>query len=126
MSFEITGKLTEKFDTQQVTSSFRKREFVIEKHEMAGTFEKVDEIKFQITQDRCDMLDNLNRGDEIAIQFNIRGRRWEKDGRVSFFTNLEAWRVEKVTAQAAPDMSAPGGDDSIPLPPPPADDDLPF
>ena len=36
MSFELAGKLIEKFDVNQVSDTFRKRDFVIEKTENQG------------------------------------------------------------------------------------------
>jgi len=36
MSFEITGKLLEKFNTIQVSDRFKKREFVIESKESSN------------------------------------------------------------------------------------------
>jgi len=101
MSFEINGKLYEKFETVSVSDKFRKREFVLEKTESASFGEITEHIKFQLTQDRCDQLDRYNVNDEIKISFNIRGRKWEKDGKVSYFNNLEAWRIEKVANENA-------------------------
>lgn len=101
MSFEINGKLYEKNDTVAVTEKFRKREFVIEKTESTNSGEFTELIKFQLTQDRCDLLDRCNVNDEIKISFNIKGRKWEKDGKISYFTNLEAWRIEKVSNETA-------------------------
>jgi hypothetical protein len=123
MSFEITGKLIEKYDAVQVTDRFRKREFVIEKRENVGTNEFVETIKFQLTQDRCDAIDNVAMGEDIKIAFNIRGRRWEKNGQVSYFNNLEAWKVDKLeqVQNAAP--PPPSADD---IPPEGPTDDLPF
>ena len=40
------------------------------------------------------------------MHFNIKGTKWEKDGKVSYFTNLDAWRVEAVSAQAGGDSSS--------------------
>ncbi len=126
MSFELSGKIIEKFDTEKISDSFRKREFVVEKKKTVGSSEFVDMIKFQLTQDRCDILDNYNQDDEIKISFNIRGRKWEKEGRVSYFTNLEAWRIEKISAEESQDQPPP------PVPPDDAlfedggSDDLPF
>ena len=116
MSFELAGKLIEKFDVTQVSETFRKREFVIEKTENQGGMEFTDHIKFQLTQDRCALLDNLNMQDEIRVSFNIRGRRWVKDNNVSYFTNLEAWKIVKIAE--SPEK---------PPPPPPflADEDAP-
>jgi hypothetical protein len=125
MAFELTGTLYEKMDTQNVTDSFKKREFIVERKENVGSSEFVDLIKFQLTQDRCDLIENHEKGDEIKVSFNIRGRKWEKDDRVAYFTNLEAWRIEKVQIQQA--------DDNVPPPEPPPEEfmnddsgDLPF
>lgn len=126
MSFEITGKIIEKFDAQQVTDRFRKREFVLETRENAGTNEFVETIKFQLTQDRCDLIDNIKVGDEAKVSFNIRGRRWEKNGQVSYFNNLEAWRIEPVTqSDSEADIPPPPGVDDVPAEEEPTDD-LPF
>ena len=123
MSFEINGKLVEKFDTQEITVSFKKREFVIEKTENAGGREFTETIKFQLSQDRCDLIDPYNPNEEIKVHFNIKGRKWEKDGRVSYFTNLEAWRIERLAA-AQNDMPPQPNMDEIP--PEVEEDDLPF
>lgn len=121
MSFEINGRLTEKFETQKVSDRFQKREFVLEIKSTGNTgYEFVDFIKFQATQDRCSLLDQFNVEDMVKVSFNLRGRKWEKDGQVSYFTNLEAWRIEKVQAQNhAPESSTPSAD-SLP------DQDAPF
>lgn len=124
MSFELTGKLVEKFDTEKITESFRKREFVVEKVETVGASEFTDLVKFQLTQDRCDLLDGFNSGESIKISFNIRGRKWEKNGKVSYFTNLEAWKIEKVSSDAGPDIPPPPPDDLLIADE--GSDDLPF
>jgi len=126
MSFELTGILYDKLDTQNVTDTFKKREFIIEKKESVGSSEFTDLIKFQLTQDRCDLVENFRQGDEIKVSFNLRGRKWEKDGKVSYFTNLEAWRIEKLQATQPHDL--PPLPDAPPEELSPYDDsgDLPF
>jgi hypothetical protein len=118
MSFELTGKLIEKYNTIKVNDRFKKREFVIERTESNGGMEFTDHIKFQLTQDRCNLIEDAGLYEELKISFNIRGNKWEKDGKVSYFTNLDAWRVEKVTT---------ANPDNIPvdMPPPPSLDDMP-
>lgn len=126
MAFEITGKLIEKYNTIQVSDRFKKREFVIEKTESTNGMEFTDHIKFQLTQDRCNLVENVEVNADIKVSFNIRGNKWEKDGKVNYFTNLDAWRIEKVQDLSQSDM--PG---DMPPPPsmdsmPPEEDDLPF
>ena len=122
MNFEINGKVIVKDDTQQISDRFKKREFVIEVENERNS-EWNDFIKFQLTQDRCDLLEPISLNEEIKVSFNIRGRKWEKDGKVNYFSNLEAWRIEKVQSEAVPEMPEFTADD---IPPAPEEDDLPF
>jgi len=96
MSYELTGKLLLKFDTTQRTESFKTREFVVEKSEDINGKLITNYIKFQCVQDRTNIIDRVNVGDEIKVHFNIRGSKWEKDGRISYFNNLDAWRIEQI------------------------------
>lgn len=115
MAFEITGKVIEVLPVTQVSATFKKREFVVEKKETGGTALFIDYIKFQLIQDKCDLVSDSFINEEVKVSFNLRGNKWERDGKVSYFTNLDAWRVEK--------MSQSSGSDSTP--PPPSVDDIP-
>ncbi|RLD52277.1 MAG: hypothetical protein DRI97_14660 [Bacteroidetes bacterium] len=136
MSFEINGRLAEKFETQKVSDRFQKREFVLEiKSNSATGYEFVDFIKFQSTQDKCALLDQVNIDDTVKVSFNLRGRKWEKDGQISYFTNLEAWRIEKLSNETGeptsetPIVNSESGDAPFPSNPPENNsgfDDLPF
>lgn len=101
MSYEITGKLVEKFDAVQRTESFRIREFVIENSEESNgrTFNTF--VKFQCTQDRTAILDKVHTGDQVKVFFNIKGSRTEKDGRVNYWNNLDAWRIESILTSSS-------------------------
>lgn len=121
MSYEITGKLVAVFDIVQRTETFKTREFVIEKTEDIGGRVITNYVKFQCVQDRTAMPDRYRLGDEVKVQFNIKGTKWVKDGRENYITNLDAWRMESVKLGA-------GETDAYNDMPPPADaaDDLPF
>ena len=95
MAFEITGKVIEIYPTVQVSDKFRKREFVIEKKETGGTAVFVDYLKFQLVQDKCDLINESFLQEEIKIWFNLKGNKWERDGKINYFTNLDAWKIEK-------------------------------
>lgn len=129
MAFELSGKLIEKFDTIQVSDKFKKREFVIEKSENNGGMVFTDQIKFQLTQDRCNLVDDVKLDEEIKVVFNVRGRKWEKDGNVNYFTNLEAWKIEKSADNSADpfeDVPPPAGADPFENADSGGSDDLPF
>ncbi|MEO1515967.1 MAG: DUF3127 domain-containing protein [Bacteroidota bacterium] len=110
MAFDVEGKLYKKFDTNQVTDTFRKREFVMEMEDGAYT----QLIKFQLTQNNCEKLDPFNEGDQLKVTFSLRGREYKKDSKVSYFTNLDAWRVEAATQATAETPSAAPEFDSFP------------
>ena len=124
MSFEISGNLIVKEDVVEINASFKKREFVIEVVNERNT-DWNDFIKFQVTQDRCSLVDPLQVGDNIKVTFNVRGRKWEKDGKVNYFSNLEAWRIEKEEAPLSPDAPLPSYNQAD-IPPAGPDEDLPF
>ena len=126
MSFEITGKVIDIMPVNQVSDKFRKREFVIEKKDTGGQTLFIDYIKFQLVQDKCDLINESYLNEEVRISFNIKGNRWERDGRVNYFTNLDAWRIERVSDSPANQNTAPAG--AIEDFPPEPDElsDLPF
>ena len=108
MSYDVSGKVYEVFETNQISDTFKKREFILEVENPNLQFQRTDYLKFQLTQDRCDLIDAFSTGDMIKVSFNLRGNKWEKEGRVSYFTNLEAWRIERATATSEdPGQSAP-------------------
>ena len=90
MAYDAQGKLHEIFDEQQVSEKFRKREFVLEIPDGAYT----QYIKFQLTQDKCNLLDQYKVGDEVKVAFNLSGKPFTKNGTTMYFTNLGAWRIE--------------------------------
>jgi hypothetical protein len=102
MNLEVTGKLHVKYDTQQVSDKFKKREFVIELAEEINGNIYTNYAKMQLAQNKCEILDRFKEGDLIKVSFNIKGNKWERDGKVSYITNLDAWRIENATAQPQP------------------------
>jgi len=90
---EVTGTLKAKFDTQKVSDRFQKREFVLTTE--ANT-PYPQHVSFQVTQDKCTLLDQFNPGEEIRVQFNLRGREWNGPQGIKYFNTLEAWRIERL------------------------------
>lgn len=129
MNFELSGTIIEILPEMQVNDRFKKQEFVIEKKDASGNFNFTDFIKFQLTQDKTSLIKSFKTGDEVKVSFNIRGNKWVNNGQVNYFTNLDAWRVERATAGGS------SVDRDVPVPPVPEEldndipagfDDLPF
>ncbi len=99
MSFETTGRIIDISPVNQVSDKFRKREFVIEKKEAGGVAVFVDFIKFQLTQEKCELINESFMNEDVKIWFNLRGNKWERDGKVNYFTNLDVWKIEKISSQ---------------------------
>lgn len=123
MGFETSGKLHALYETKQVTDRFQKREFVVE---LADNPRYPQYVLFQLTGDRCGQLDRFEVGDEVTVDFSLRGREWKSpQGEIKYFNSLDVWTIEK-------QGSAARGDDEPPPPsePPPDmdldDEDLPF
>lgn len=113
MSFEVEGKLYKVYPTEQKTATFQTREFGIEI--MSGNYPQY--IKFQLTQDKCAIIDGFNEGDAIKVYFDLRGREWQ--GKI--LSNLNAWRVEG--ANQSPVKSASTSMDNTSSTPPAYSDD---
>lgn len=127
---ELKAKLLEIFPTQQVSTSFRKREFVVEYSENP---QYPEYVKFETIQDKCDLLDSFKPNQTINVSFNLKGRKWtDAQGQVKYFNSLQAWRI---TPESAGE-STPQANGNIPPPPSANDepdwlnsdssDDLPF
>ena len=121
MGMETTGRIHAVFEAQQITERFRKREFVVE---LADNPRYPQLVLFQLTGDRCEGLDGYEVGDEVKVEFSLRGREWKSPkGEMKYFNSLDVWTIERVGATTA------SGFDDAPPPPedfPPPPDDVPF
>ena len=119
MGHQASGRIHALFDTQQVTERFRKREFVVE---LADNPRYPQYVLFQLTGDRCENLDGFDVGDEVRVEFSLRGREWRSPrGETKYFNSLDVWTLERA-GDAAGLPEDPPFDDA----PPPSDDDIPF
>lgn len=96
----ITGKIIEIFDTQKINETFKKREFVIE---FAENPQYPEFIKFETIQNNCDQLDQLNVGQQVNVQFNLKGRKWtDPQGSTKYFNSLQAWKIDAQGSSTMP------------------------
>lgn len=122
--YSITGVVKVIKDTEQVTDTFKKREFVITDNSSSYP----QDILFQLTQDRTSLIDDVKVNDIINVSFNIRGREWTSpQGEVRYFNSLDAWRVEKNQGAApTPSNIPPASTENAETLIDESDDDLPF
>ncbi len=118
----IKGKIHAIFESQKVSETFKKREFVIEYKENP---QYPEYLKFEVIQDKCELLDNYKTGQEVEVYFNLKGREWTNPkGEKIYFNSLQAWRIESVEGGSADNTySSPENNDLTSF----SDDDvLPF
>lgn len=101
MSYEIKGTVSHTTETQVINEKFKKREFAIAVSNEVGDKIYTQHIKLQLVQDKCRLLDDINIGDEIQATFNINGSRFEKEGVLSFFTNLTCFKIDVIKQSPA-------------------------
>lgn len=97
---ELTGKIKLIRPTQEVSASFKKREFVITTDEQYP-----QDIQLEFTQDKCDLLNDVQVGQQVTVGINIRGREWiNPQGEARYFNTLQAWKIDK--GNSAPQQPA--------------------
>ena len=121
MGLEATGRIYALFETQQVTERFRKREFVIE---LSDNPRYPQYVMFQLTGDRCEGLDGYSKGDEVKVEFSLRGREWQSPrGETKYFNSLDVWTIERLSASTGDPFDQSTPEDNFAPPPP---EDVPF
>lgn len=119
----LEGKVKLVKPTQEISEKFSKREFVITTNDQYP-----QTIQLEVINDNCAALDNMAVGDNVKCSINIRGREWaNKDGEIKYFNTIQAWRIQQVSSEFAPDLNT--KTDGIPrqvLEDEIGNDDLPF
>lgn len=102
---QIKGKVHEVGTEQQVSETFKKRDLIVE---YAENPQYPEFIKFEATQDKTALFDGLKAGDEVEVNFNLRGRPWtDKAGKTSYFNSLVVWKLAKLSADKVEDNNPP-------------------
>jgi len=122
---EISGKIKKIDETKTFGSNgFRKREVVLTTSEQYPQM-----LLVEFVQDKCDLLNNFQTGQEVKIGINLRGREWiNPQGEAVYFNSIQGWRIELMQAEgaAAPPMAPLGDLEEISEVDANEPDDLPF
>ena len=94
---EVTGKIKLINEAQTFgASGFRKRELVITTSEQYPQM-----IMVEFVQDKCDLLNNYQVGQDVKISINLRGREWiNPEGVAKYFNSIQGWRIEGLQPEA--------------------------
>ena len=90
---EIQGRIKQIFPSQTMgQNGFEKRDLVIVTEEQYP-----QTIIIQFTQQRCELLDSLQVGQNVKVYINIRGREWTNpQGETKYFNTIEGWKIEVI------------------------------
>ncbi len=123
---EVQGKIKMIGETQTVGSGgFRKREVVVTTEEQYP-----QHIMVEFVQDKTDLLNSYQVGQNVKVSINLRGREWvNPQGETKYFNSIQGWRIEN--AQDAPSGGMPPAAPAQPFQPAndlnqDDHDDLPF
>ncbi len=96
---EIQGKVKMIGETQTFGSNgFRKREIVVTTEEQYP-----QHIMVEFVQDKTELLNSYQVGQDVKISINLRGREWvNPQGETKYFNSIQGWRIENLT-EATPE-----------------------
>lgn len=95
---EVQGRVKMIGDTQTFgNNGFRKREIVVTTEEQYP-----QHIMVEFVQDKTDLLNNFQVGQQVKININLRGREWvNPQGETKYFNSIQGWRIEALQPEAA-------------------------
>lgn len=100
---EVTGKIKVVGAEQQVSASFKKRELVVTTEEQYP-----QSIMIEFVQDKTDLLNTVQVGDNVKVSINLGGREWvNPQGETKYFNSIKGWRIEKIQSEAPAQQAPP-------------------
>lgn len=100
-AFQISGIIQKIGDTESIPYRdrvFKKREVVLDcsyRNQFTGQIERPNYPKFEFTGNHVEDLEGFQIGDIVTLSFSLNGSRFEKDGNVRYFTNIQGFKIEK-------------------------------
>ena len=123
---EVIGKIKWIDEIKEYGSNgFKKREVVVTTEDQYP-----QHILVEFVQDKCEILNSFQIGNNVKIGINLRGREWTNpEGQVKYFNSIQGWRIDLIddeTSQELPPMPPPMPSENIDKNQSEEEDDLPF
>jgi len=99
---EVQGKIKKIDETKTYgASGFRKREMVITTNEQYP-----QDLQLEFVQDKCDVLNGYEVGQDVVIGINLRGREWiNPEGKAVYFNTIQGWNIKKLEVTDTPPLA---------------------
>lgn len=92
---EIQVKIHSIGETQNVSDTFQKREFVVVTEETYPQY-----LLLQVVKDKCSILNNYKVGQNVTVSLNLKGRLWTNpQGEEKCFNTIECWKINATGTQ---------------------------
>ena len=88
---EIQGSIKLIGNVQEISPTFKKRELVVTTDEQYP-----QTISVEFIQDKTDLLNKFEIGQNVKVAINLRGREWEnpQTKEIKYFNSIQGWRIE--------------------------------
>ena len=88
---QVQGSIKVIGEVQEISATFKKRELVVSTDEQYP-----QTLSIEFIQDKTDLLNKFEIGQNVKVGINLRGREWEnpQTKEIKYFNSIQGWRIE--------------------------------
>ena len=97
---EVQGSIKVIGEVQEISVTFKKRELVVSTDEQYP-----QTLSIEFIQDKTDLLNKFEVGQNVKVGINLRGREWEnpQTKEIKYFNSIQGWRIELLENSSSDD-----------------------
>lgn len=97
---EVQGSIKVIGEVQEISATFKKRELVVSTDEQYP-----QTLSIEFIQDKTDLLNKFEVGQNVKVGINLRGREWEnpQTKEIKYFNSIQGWRIELLENSSSDD-----------------------
>ena len=97
---EVQGSIKVIGEVQEISATFKKRELVVSTDEQYP-----QTLSIEFIQDKTDLLNKFEIGQNVKVGINLRGREWEnpQTKEIKYFNSIQGWRIELLESSNSDD-----------------------
>jgi hypothetical protein len=89
---KVTGKIHNVGALRVVSGKFKSKDVVIVTEDKFPQY-----ITIQFTQDKTDLVNPEDIGEQVEVSINLKGREWKSPtGEIKYFNTIEGWQINAV------------------------------
>ena len=97
---QVQGSIKVIGEIQEISATFKKRELVVSTDEQYP-----QTLSIEFIQDKTDLLNKFEIGQNVKVSINLRGREWEnpQTKEIKYFNSIQGWRIELLENSSSDD-----------------------